>query len=162
MSSPVTLLGSVLGVWVAPAVSFSPGAPRTSSHLSRKVRGLARTSLRLDPRENERQQQQQEEEAGIEDAPASSTSASDFRDFDRTSSPVKAFVGGLTDLFVRFSGQDLDQDSLPPVAPKVSEQILCAGFRVSFCWLRLPRKVDILFWEAVPLDCMLRTTAVHV
>lgn len=44
----------------------------------------------------------------------------DVSDFDRTSSPVKAFVGGLTDLFVRFSDQEGEDDSLPPPVPKVT------------------------------------------
>lgn len=119
VSSPVTLLGSFLGIWVAPAVSFSLVTPPTSSLVSRDGGVRARTSLRLHPRQKERQQQEEED---VDDDPASRTSGTDFRDFDRTSSPVKAFVGGLTDLFVRFSGQD--QDSLPPAAPKVSEETL--------------------------------------
>ena len=108
-SSPSHIFGWVLGVssFASPAVSFSPWGVTSPSLLHSPHRDPRSISLRLAPRhENE-----------VEEDTAGNV---DVSDFDRTSSPVKAFVGGLTDLFVRFSDQEGEDDSLPPPVPKVT------------------------------------------
>lgn len=116
MPSPVKLV-----VWVLSALNLCPLATSfahrhhhhgityraifvpSSAVLPRRDRG---TALRLAP---------PKEQQGEDDNTASSASISEF---EQTSGPVKAVVGGLTDLFILFSGDHNKKEPLPPT-PKV-------------------------------------------
>ena len=122
VKSPWTLVGWVVGAsslcslasgfahhhqcitQAAASSASSPAAPR-------RDRGIA---LRLAP---------QKEQQGEGDTATSNASVSEF---EKTSDPVKAFVGGLTDLFVLFSGGGNTKAALPPATPKVRRCASCS------------------------------------
>ncbi|CAM9441313.1 unnamed protein product, partial [Ectocarpus sp. 12 AP-2014] len=79
-------------------------------------------ALRLAPRQ----------EQGEGDTDSRSTAVSEF---EQTGGPVKAFVGGLTDLFVRFAGGDEDSEALSAdtsAKASLSEAELEAGIRQEY------------------------------
>ncbi|CAM9235226.1 unnamed protein product, partial [Ectocarpus sp. 12 AP-2014] len=79
-------------------------------------------ALRLAPRQ----------EQGESNTDNRSTAVSEF---EQTSGPVKAFVGGLTDLFVRFAGGDEDSEALSAdtsAKASLSEAELEAGIRKEY------------------------------
>lgn len=110
VTSTWALVGCALGVLNLCSISsgfahLQPSSALIPAH-GRRDRG---TALRLVPLK---------EQQGKDDTAASSASVSEF---EQTSGPVKAFVGGLTDFFVLFSGGENKEEALAPAAPKVRE-----------------------------------------
>lgn len=101
------LLGCVLGVLnlCSPASGFARCVTIKAPSSAHRGRDKS-TALRLAA---------QQEQQGKDDTTASSTNVSEF---EQTSGPVKAFVGGLTDLFVLISGGN-EEEALAAAAPKV-------------------------------------------
>ncbi|CAN0121822.1 unnamed protein product [Ectocarpus sp. 6 AP-2014] len=127
LCSPTRLVGLALGV-SSLAASFMNHRCCTSSAYwtgglsaapSHRYRSRA---LRLAPRQ----------EQGEGDTDSQSTAVSEF---EQTSGSVKAFVGGLTDLFVRFAGGDEDSEALSAdtsAKASLSEAELEAGIRQEY------------------------------
>lgn len=106
------LLGCVLGVLnlCSPASGFARCVTIKAPSSAHRGRDKS-TALRLAA---------QQEQQGKDDITASSANVSEF---EQTSGPVKAFVGGLTDLFVLISGGN-EEEALAAAAPKVRHTVL--------------------------------------
>lgn len=114
--SPWTLVGWVLGV-----LNLCSLGSGFAHHHHHRITKAAQSSAsppahRRPDRDTALRLASQEEQQSKDDTVASGSILSEF---GQTSGPVKAFVGGLTDLFVLLSGGENKEEILPPATPKV-------------------------------------------
>lgn len=109
ISNLFTLVTSLTHYQRIPLLSRSTTPSGITSAAATKYHRHRYRSLRLAPRP-----EQQDED----DTPGSSNSVSDF---EQTGGPIKFIVGGLTDLFVRFSGERDEPLLVDTAVPKVGK-----------------------------------------